>query len=239
MEASRPVTCCLRRSITIRSTRPHSLSYSSRRPCGRRKHLGAPTSIRPLSTSPPRPQEQSASPPSASPSLQRFQASTAPRSSQWSDLFQRQRPTTPTSTADLAALGSKLNKSMNMLDLVDPPSARKRPSRSSSSYRSGMDAEIVRNIEEVDAKNTLDALKAVHLRLSPMLGRTLAVDAPSGFDLQSAFRTLETRCSQNSVKSDMIAQRHHVRRGQAKKLLRSKRWRALFKEGFLHEVGAH
>ncbi len=232
MEVLQFKTCCLRRSIAIRSTRPQTLSYPSRHSYDRRKHLEALISTRPFSTSPPRPQEQSASSPSAQPSLRPSQASTAPPSSPWSELFQRKRPSIPTSTADLAALGSKLNKSVNMLELVDPQSARVRP----SSYPSRMD-EIWRNIDELDSKNTVETLKAVHLRLGPMLGRTLAVDAPAGFDLQSAFRTLEIRCSRNSVKSDMFAQRHHVRRGQAKKLLKSKRWRALFKEGFLTEVG--
>lgn len=69
-----------------------------------------------------------------------------------------------------------------------------------------------------------------------MLGRTLSVEPRTGFDLQSALRTLEIRCAQNSIRSDSNKQRTHVRRGQAKKLLKSKRWRAMFKEGFLREV---
>jgi small subunit ribosomal protein MRP21 len=70
-----------------------------------------------------------------------------------------------------------------------------------------------------------------------MLGRTLPVEPGNGLDLQSAFRMLEIRCSQNNVKKDSFSQATHVRKGQLRKSLKSQRWRALFLEGFLRELG--
>ena len=77
----------------------------------------------------------------------------------------------------------------------------------------------------------------IHLRLKPTLGRTQSLDLTRNVDLTRAFRLLEGKCSGNNVKGDDRTQRVYVRRGQRKKDLRSKRWRALFKEGFLQECG--
>lgn len=77
-----------------------------------------------------------------------------------------------------------------------------------------------------------DPYRDVNLRLKPSLGRTVKV--VSG-DPSRAFRALERKCADNRIRLDEIAQRFHVRRGQRKKLLRMKRWRALFREGFIAE----
>lgn len=80
-------------------------------------------------------------------------------------------------------------------------------------------------------------LAPMPLRLRPTLGRTQAVRPEAGLDLTRAFRSLEMKCNANNVKRDEIDQRFHVRRGQKKKLDRSKRWRILFRQGFLEECG--
>jgi hypothetical protein len=81
-------------------------------------------------------------------------------------------------------------------------------------------------------QDQLDPYADINLRLKPSLGRTVRV--VSG-DPSRAFRMLERRCQENKIKHDEIEQRFHVRRGQRKKLLRMKRWRALFREGFIAE----
>lgn len=139
----------------------------------------------------------------------------------------------------MAALKQKLGETLNVLDFVSGSrSARSRTtSASSTSYYDSVTSKLNNEIRAIDARNANESLQSVHLRLNPMLGRTLSIEPSSSFDLQSAFRSLEMRCSQNRVKDDFRVQRFHVRRGQAKKELKSKRWRALFKEGFLREVG--
>lgn len=71
------------------------------------------------------------------------------------------------------------------------------------------------------------------LRLKPSLGRTIEVTGYA--DVTRALRMLESLCAKNKVKIDLREQRFHIRRGQKKKLLRMRRWRTLFKEGFLKE----
>jgi Ribosomal protein S21 len=71
------------------------------------------------------------------------------------------------------------------------------------------------------------------LRLKPTLGRT--VEITGNFDVTRALRSLEGLCARNRVKQDVQKQRFHVRKGMRKKLLRSSRWRVLFKEGFVAE----
>ncbi|KEF59814.1 uncharacterized protein A1O9_04662 [Exophiala aquamarina CBS 119918] len=81
-------------------------------------------------------------------------------------------------------------------------------------------------------RDEIDPFMHTNLRLKPSLGRTVKV--VSG-DPSRAFRVLESKCAANKVRLDEVAQRFHVRRGQRKKLLRMKRWRALFREGFIAE----
>lgn len=75
-------------------------------------------------------------------------------------------------------------------------------------------------------------LSSTLIRLKPSLGRTVRV---TGNDLGKSLRALDRKCNENSIRRDEISQRFHVRRGQAKKILRMRRWRALFKEGFIAE----
>jgi hypothetical protein len=234
MESSRVVRCCIRRSITPQNTQPHSFptpSRALRHPHGRRKQFVASPFTRPLSTAPSQLQEENKSSHPPSSQSRTPQASTAPRPSPWAGLTQGQRPPggvskTP-STRDPALLQKNLDGLLDVLDFL--PKYKAPPQ--------GLTGQIAREIDVNDAKTTHDALAAVHLRLTPMLGRTVPVNTGPGLDLQSAFRQLEIKCAQNNVKGDSMKQRTHVRRGQAKKELRSKRWRALFKEGFLREVG--
>jgi small subunit ribosomal protein MRP21 len=139
----------------------------------------------------------------------------------------------------MAALHEKLTQQLNVLDFVGGASSSQ--SRTStpttSSYRDRVTYAMSREINALDTQNTKDILESVHLRLGPMLGRTMAVEPGGGRDLQASFRALDARCSQNKMRDDVRAQRYHVRRGQAKKELASKRWRALFKEGYFREVG--
>lgn len=70
------------------------------------------------------------------------------------------------------------------------------------------------------------------LRLSPSLGRTVAVDHVRGFDAARAIGKLESLCAANKVRIQEKEQRFHIRRGQMRKNLRSRRWRATFKFSF-------
>lgn len=71
-----------------------------------------------------------------------------------------------------------------------------------------------------------------NLRLGPSLGRTVAVDNGRGFDATRAIRTMEGMCARNNVRHQEREQRFHLRRGQKRKDLRSKRWRKLFNVSF-------
>lgn len=75
--------------------------------------------------------------------------------------------------------------------------------------------------------------KGASLRLSPSLGKSIEVTG--GVDLTRAFQKMEAICGRNRVRSDLMRQRFHVRRGQDKKNRRIERWRKLFKEGFIAE----
>ncbi|KAI5309577.1 hypothetical protein KEM55_002914 [Ascosphaera atra] len=72
------------------------------------------------------------------------------------------------------------------------------------------------------------------LRLNPSLGRTVSVN--SRVDAVRALRLLETKCARNRVRIDQRDQKFHVRRGQAKKEARMRRWRKLFKASFKHTL---
>jgi hypothetical protein len=72
----------------------------------------------------------------------------------------------------------------------------------------------------------------VNIRLTPSLGRTVAVDVGKGIDLSRALRLMESKCARNSVRQQEREQKFHVRRGQLKKDIRSRRWRKLFKVSF-------
>jgi Ribosomal protein S21 len=141
----------------------------------------------------------------------------------------------------MRSLRETLSKQLNVLDFVGarPPSPRNVPAPPPiiASYKDSLTYDLSNELRSIDAQNQKEVFESVHLRLGPMLGRTMVVDPAGGRDLQATFRALDMRCTANNMKGDIRTQTYHVRRGQAKKELRSKRWRALFKEGYLREVG--
>ncbi|PGH04460.1 hypothetical protein AJ80_08513 [Polytolypa hystricis UAMH7299] len=76
----------------------------------------------------------------------------------------------------------------------------------------------------------------VDLRLTPSLGRTVAVDTRHGMDVNRAFRMMESQCARNRVRVQERNQKFHVRRGQLRKQVRVDRWKKLFKFSFQHTV---
>lgn len=78
--------------------------------------------------------------------------------------------------------------------------------------------------------------RKIDLKLGPVLGREVSVAPERGRDLESSIKRLERLLKENNVKSQMIAQKFHVRRGQMKKNLKMTRWRKLFKYSFSHMV---
>lgn len=213
---------CMRRSVAPRNVHIPSISVPSIQPSGRRKQIIVSTRFtRPLITTSSQPQEQTQS---TSPSQLQSQSSpptTTPRVSEWDTIIRTPRPhgTYPSSSPQAREdRDQHLQEKVEVFDII--------PERGSRLMN-----KVETNLTTHDARNL------VHLRLTPMLGRTLPVEPGTGLDLQSAFRMLELRCTQNRVRQDHYQQRVHVRRGQKRKELKSKRWRALFKEGFLKEVG--
>ncbi|KAL9624854.1 MAG: hypothetical protein Q9160_000901 [Pyrenula sp. 1 TL-2023] len=74
------------------------------------------------------------------------------------------------------------------------------------------------------------------LRLKPSLGCSTPIDINRSMDLQRAILTTERKVKLNKVRLEERQQRFHVRAGQKRKDLKSRRWRALFKRGFQNEV---
>ncbi|KAF3484212.1 uncharacterized protein GIQ15_03536 [Arthroderma uncinatum] len=74
--------------------------------------------------------------------------------------------------------------------------------------------------------------KYPELKLGPKLGRTIAVDPTRGVDVNTAFSMMEAQVSRNNIKHDQRIQKFHIRRGQMRKIVKSKRWRKLFKASF-------
>jgi len=79
--------------------------------------------------------------------------------------------------------------------------------------------------------------QAAPMKLDSSVGRTIHVNADKGVDVGKAFRMLEMRCAQNSVKRDFMRQRFHERQGLKRKRLKQERWRRRFKETFRATVG--
>lgn len=137
---------------------------------------------------------------------------------------------------DRKPLSQQLDSFNDILNMMGPDASRK--SRSSSSQdvdQEGLSRQLA-NIQ-LPGSYTSGQGPPISLRLKPALGRTIALDLTRNFDLTSAFRKLERRCIQNNVKRDERSQRIYVRRGQRRKDEKSRRWRELFKGGFLHECG--
>ena len=75
------------------------------------------------------------------------------------------------------------------------------------------------------------------IKLDSTVGRTIAVAPERGIDVGRAFRMLDMRCAQNSVRRDFQRQRFYERPGLKRKRLKSERWRKRFKESFQKTVG--
>lgn len=136
------------------------------------------------------------------------------------------KPMQPTSR-DGPAGTSTTNTNMNAF----------RGQKSQSRLLAGLNESIARHALDQDAmarELAMAGTSSIALRLKPSLGRT--VDGVYG-EPARAFRTLERKCSENKVKSDSMAQKRHVRRGQRRKDMRMLRWRKLFREGFMAECG--
>ncbi|WEW59809.1 hypothetical protein PRK78_005289 [Emydomyces testavorans] len=147
----------------------------------------------------------------------------------------------------------KLNEVVSILHTIShdtPPPRRPKPAANpppGSSRDAPIDHDWTRdllsslNMFDRSSAITSDAASRrkhndVKLHLSPSLGRTVVVDHVNGFDVARALGMMESRCAANRVRLDEREQRFHVRRGQRKKDLRSKRWRKLFKFSFVATV---
>ncbi|KAI9671117.1 MAG: hypothetical protein M1831_005203 [Alyxoria varia] len=94
------------------------------------------------------------------------------------------------------------------------------------------DPSIQKSLTDLVPNRSLPATVAPNIRLGPTLGRTIEVNDKRRMDLGRAFRMLEVKCSQNSVRRDFNKQRFHERPGLKRKRLKSERWRARFKTNF-------
>ncbi|PWY74542.1 hypothetical protein BO94DRAFT_538705 [Aspergillus sclerotioniger CBS 115572] len=95
------------------------------------------------------------------------------------------------------------------------------------------DLDVSRRVGYSAATDNLRAAsRRVDLKLGPTLGRQVAVEPEKGFDLPAALRTLSAVLNQNRVRATLTAQRFHVRKGQLRKVQKSRRWRTLFKYSF-------
>ena len=119
----------------------------------------------------------------------------------------------------------------------ETPSATKRRSSASSSF-DALDIESIFKISEnTTSKSSTDPppptkVEPLPFKLNSSVGRTIPVRQDQGMDIGRAFRMLEMRCAQNSVRKDMMRQRFHERPGLKRKRLKSERWRRRFKEDF-------
>ncbi|OAL03439.1 hypothetical protein IQ06DRAFT_291234 [Phaeosphaeriaceae sp. SRC1lsM3a] len=71
-------------------------------------------------------------------------------------------------------------------------------------------------------------------RLNPSYGRTVELDVSRGRDLVRGIGMLGSLMARNKVRRDMMTQRFHERPGLKRKRQASERWRARFKQGFVH-----
>jgi hypothetical protein len=156
-----------------------------------------------------------------------------------SDLTKKLRTQSSDYVPDKRPLSEQLNVFDDIMDMMgSDPKRRSRPSSSALSRDDdddqGIDQEALYNNLAGAAYRQSDVPK-VSLRLKPTLGRTQPLDLTRNIDLTTAFRRVERKCMDNNVKADARNQRIYVRRGQRRKDDRRRRWRALFKDGFLHQ----
>ena len=137
-------------------------------------------------------------------------------------------------TEQLDIFADTRSKDRDIMDLMSSAPRKRAPSSSLSRDDAGIDQEALYYNLAGSAYRQSDEPR-VALRLKPSLGRTQPLDLTRNIDLTAAFRKVERKCADNNVKGDARNQRFYVRRGQRRKDDRRRRWRALFKEGFLHE----
>src|SRR5271155_2473097 len=192
------------------------------------------SSNRPFSTSRCTLQDRPSQSPPASQYSPPSSPSTAPKPSIMGDLTKKLRTQSSDYVPDKRPLAEQLDIFTDIMDAMgsDP---NKRPGRFPLAREDeGIDQEALYNNLAGTALRQSDEPR-VSLRLKPALGRTQPLDLTRNVDLMMAFRKVERKCTDNNVKIDARNQRIYVRRGQRRKDDRRRRWRALFKEGFLHE----
>ena len=122
----------------------------------------------------------------------------------------------------------------DIMDVMGSDRTRRPPRSAPSPEEKDIDQEALWHNLNSTSYSQKDQPK-VNLRLKPTLGRTQQLDLTRNIDLTAAFRKVERKCADNNVKTDARTQKIYVRRGQRRKDDRRRRWRVLFKEGFLHE----
>ena len=215
------------------SSRPHSHFPARRKSCATR----LTSSTRPFSTSrrvlqdpPSQTQPQTPSPYSPSSTI----PSTAPKPSIMGEMTKKLRTQSSDYVPDKRPLAEQLNIFDDIMDVMGSDPTRRPPRSALSREDEDLDQGALYTKLAGAAYRQSDEPK-VNLRLKPALGRTQPLDLTRNIDLTRAFRRVERKCADNNVKTDARNQRIYVRRGQRRKDERRKRWRALFKEGFLHE----
>ena len=162
------------------------------------------------------------------------------------DLLYGKRPQNNTDTAPSRPSNntspSRKGEMNDLMDLLDSPekwSSRARSGRPPTS-REPADLGVLLSEklaeEERRGMDNPEWEAASWMALKPSRGRTVTIDSTRG-DVTQLFRVLESLCARNRVRRDEKRDSVFVRKGMAKKTLRSQRWRNQFMEGFLHECG--
>ncbi|PGH01586.1 hypothetical protein GX51_05151 [Blastomyces parvus] len=206
---------------------------------------------RPISTSAPRNASEQSTPPSrpapeGGSNAPQQQSQRQPRLGQnepvkpWSpDNISRGPPRSPASPSYTSASSSNNDNLAQVTDILNsfiPRANQPRQATNPFQPRTSQDAAMYRQVRDAVGQSQRLRVPTVNLRLGPELGRTVAVDPKAGVDVATAFQMMETRVRRNKVKTMMMKQRFHVRRGQLKKQLRRERWQKLFKMSFQHTV---
>ncbi|KAL2366268.1 hypothetical protein RJZ56_000725 [Blastomyces dermatitidis] len=148
----------------------------------------------------------------------------------------------PGGSASRSATSSSSSNNDSLAQVTDilnnfiPRSNHPRQATNPFQPRTPQDAAMYRQVRDAVGQSQKLRVPTVNMRLGPELGRTVAVDPKAGVDVATAFQMMETRVRRNKVKTMMMKQRFHVRRGQLKKQLRRERWQKLFKMSFQHTV---
>lgn len=141
----------------------------------------------------------------------------------------------PESETKLSASMKGLGDEMQKLAQKTP---EKSPERDFTKYPTSASPlkSMANNNPTMTTPKTRSMIKTVPMKLGPKLGRQIMVQNDRGMDCASAIRSLEVSCRSNDLRRQEANQRFHVRRGQARKNLRIRRWRKLFKFSFLETV---